>query len=53
VDILLFMLSRLLTRSFWLLVGVTLVGVIMMAARGSYRNLIFQAAAETVGKRFG
>ena len=53
MDILLFMLARLLTKTFWLLVVVTFVGVIMMAARSSYRDSIFKAAAETVGKRYG
>jgi hypothetical protein len=53
MDILLFMFARLLTKTFWLLVAVTFVGVIMMAARTSYRDSIFKAAAETVGKRYG
>ena len=52
MDILVFALSRLFTRTFWMLVGVTLVSILMMNAIKSYRNLIFQAAAETLGKRF-
>jgi hypothetical protein len=52
MDILTFALARLFTKAFWFLVGVTFVGIIMMAARANYRNLIFQAASKTVGKRF-
>ena len=52
MDILIFVFARLFTRSFWLLVIVTFVGVLMMGARTSYRNEIFQAAGKTVGKRY-
>ena len=52
MDILVFVVARLFTKTFWLLVGVTFVGVVMMGARSSYRNSIFQAAGETLGKRF-
>jgi hypothetical protein len=52
VDILWFILRRLVTRGFWLLVLSTFGGVILMALRAKYRDEIFAAAAETINKRF-
>lgn len=53
MDIITFMLRMLLRRSFWLLVLSTFGGVILMALRAKFRDEIFSAAAETIGKRFG
>ena len=53
MDILVFVLLRLCTKAFWAMVFLTLVGVVLMSARSFYRNQIFEAAAKTVGKRFG
>lgn len=52
MDIVLFVLGRLLTRAFWYLVAVTFIGVLMMAARSQLRNEIFQAGARTLGRRY-
>ena len=52
MDILLFALTRLFTKTFWLMVFVTFVIVVMSSARNFFKNQIFQAAAGTVGKRF-
>lgn len=50
MDIILFLLARLLTRSFWYLVGASLLGALALAMRGYYRNEIFNAAKATLGK---
>jgi hypothetical protein len=52
MDVILFIAARLFTRTFWLLVMVTFVGVLMMGARSFYRNSIFKDAASVLGKRF-
>lgn len=53
MDIVVFALLRLFTKAFWAMVFVTLVGIVMMSAKGFFRNQIFEAASGTVGKRFG
>jgi len=52
LDVLVFVLGRLLKRNFWFLVVTTFVGVLAMWARTAFRDQIFQDAAGTVGKRF-
>lgn len=41
-EILGYLFSRLATRTFWYFVGVTFVGVLMMAARSNFKNDMFQ-----------
>ena len=51
-GVVLFVLTRLYSRTFWFFVMSTFVAVVMMWMRGEFRNQIFQAAANTVGKRY-
>jgi len=47
-----FVVARMFTRAFWTMVFVSFVGILMLTARNYYRTQIYQAAAETIGKRF-
>jgi hypothetical protein len=44
-GLILFLAARLLSKSFWLLVLSTFLGVLLLAMRSFYRNSIFQEAA--------
>jgi hypothetical protein len=47
-----FLAARLLTRSFWLLVLSTFLGVLLMSMRSSFRDQIFKIAVETRKKKY-
>jgi hypothetical protein len=51
VDVLVSVLSRMLTRRFWFLVVASFCDALAMWVRSTIRNDFFQEAAGTVGKR--
>ena len=51
-DVVVFVLSQMLTRRFWFLVAASCGGVFAMWVRNSIRNDLFQEAAGIVGRRF-